>query len=82
MPLSEAKAKLSKIVDRIGKFDDEILITKNGRAAAILVSPEEYESWMETRAITRNAEFMKEIKRALKRADKSVRLYSLEELFK
>jgi len=79
--LSDAKTNLSKIVDRVEKFDDEITITKNGRAAAVLVSPEEYDSWKETRIITGDAEFMKEIKHAIKSAGKSARLYSLEELF-
>ena len=81
LPLSEAKAKLSSLVDRVNRFDDDIIITKNGYAAAVLISPDEYESLRETRAILDDREFMKEIKNSLKRFDKKARLYSLEELF-
>ena len=82
MPLSEAKAKLSKIIDRVNRLDDEVMITKNGRAAAVLLSPGEYESWMETKLIKSDKEFLKEIKQALRKINKNARLYSLEELFK
>jgi antitoxin YefM len=82
MPLSEAKAKLSKIIDSVRRLDDEVMITKNGRAAAVLLSPDEYDSWHETKVIKNDKEFIKEIKHALKKIDKNARLYSLEELFK
>ncbi len=51
LPLSEAKAKLSALVDDVRATDEEVVITKNGRAAAVLVSPDEYEGWKETIAI-------------------------------
>jgi len=82
MPLSEAKAKLSKIIDSVNRFDDEVMITKNGRAAAVLLSPDEYDSWRETNLIKSDKEFFKEIRHALRKIDKNARLYSLEELFK
>ena len=83
LPLSEVKAKLSGLVKRVGNTDEEIVITKNGRPAAILVSPDEFESWKETVAIRSNASLMKEIKAsaAVFKAKKA-RLYTLDELFK
>ena len=42
LPLSEVKAKLSGLVEQVGNTDEEIVITKNGRPAAILVSPDEF----------------------------------------
>ena len=39
LSLSEAKAKLSGLVERVGNTDEEIVITKNGRPVAILVEP-------------------------------------------
>ncbi len=48
LSLSEAKMKLSALVETLQIDDEEIIITKNGRAAAVLVSPNEYESWQET----------------------------------
>ena len=62
LPLSEVKAKLSGLVERVGNTDEEIVITKNGRPAAILVSPDEFESWKETVAIRSNASLMRDIK--------------------
>lgn len=81
LPLSEAKAKLSELVEKVSTSDEEIVITKNGRPASVLVSPEEYESWKETEAVRADASLMREIKRglsALKR--RKVKLYTLEEL--
>ena len=82
LSLSEAKIKLSSLVEKVRNMDEEIIITKNGRPAAVLVSPDEYEGWKETILIRSDPDFVKEIKkgiRALK--DKKASLYTLEELF-
>lgn len=83
LPLSEVKMKLSAIVDSVNAADEEVLITKNGRPAAVLVSPDEFESWKETIAIRSDADLMSEIKKGLSALKKGkTRLYTLEELFK
>jgi len=81
MPLSEVKMKLSGLVEIISSTVEEIVITKNGCPAAILISPEEWESLRETRAVLSDTALMDEIRTGLKeiRRGKS-RLYSLEEL--
>ncbi|ETW99548.1 MAG: hypothetical protein ETSY2_40705, partial [Candidatus Entotheonella gemina] len=43
LSLSEAKMKLSTLVEALQADNEEIIITKNGRAAAVLVSASEYE---------------------------------------
>ena len=81
LSLSEAKMKLSGLVDKVLTTDEEIIITKNGSPAAVLISPDEFESWRETLAIKSDTDLMAEIKKgtdALKK--KKARLYSLEEL--
>ncbi|OGA96492.1 MAG: prevent-host-death protein, partial [Betaproteobacteria bacterium RIFCSPLOWO2_12_FULL_66_14] len=65
LSLSEAKAKLSGLVEEVERRDEEVMITRNGRPAAVLVSPEEYESWKETRAIRADRDFMREIRAGL-----------------
>lgn len=80
LPLAEAKAKLSRLVDRVAETDEEILITRNGRPAAVLVSPDEYESWKETRAVQSDRELIQEIRRGLRELRKGGRIYTLEEL--
>ena len=42
LPVAEAKAKLSQLVAEVANTDEEITITRNGRAAAVLVSYEEF----------------------------------------
>jgi antitoxin YefM len=82
LPLSEVKMKLSAIVDHVEATDEEIVITRNGRPAAILVSPDEYESWKETIAVKSQPALMDEIKNGLQQLkNRKARLYTLEELF-
>ena len=82
LSLSEAKMKLSSLVDRLNTTEEEIVITKNGRPAAILVSPDEYEGWKETLLLRSDPGFIKELIngiRALKQGNTEI--YTLEELF-
>ena len=81
LSLSEAKMKLSELVESVHSTDEEIVITKNGRPAAVLVSPEEFESWKETIAIASSGDLMDEIKHGLAALKKKGKLYTLEELF-
>ncbi len=82
LSLSEAKMKLSALVDEVMTTDEEVVITKNGRPAAVLVSPEEFDSLRETVKIKSDRELMAEIKKGL--ADlkkKKAGIYTLSELF-
>jgi prevent-host-death family protein len=81
LSLSEAKMKLSELVEAVYSTDEEIIITKNGRPAAVLVSPEEFESWKETIEIASSPDLMEEIKQGLVALKKKRKLYTLEELF-
>lgn len=82
LPLSEVKVRLNRLVDEVREKEEEILITKNGRPAAVLLSADEVESWKETLAIKSDADFMKEIRKGLRLLRKrKARLYTLEELF-
>jgi prevent-host-death family protein len=80
LPLAEAKAHLSRLVDQVAKTDEQILITRNGRPAAVLVSPDEYDSWRETQAIRSDRELMAEIRRGLRTLKRGGKIYTLEEL--
>ncbi len=82
LSLSEAKMKLSSLIETVQATDEEVLITKNGAPAAVLVSPEEYDSMKETIAVRSDAALMREIKEGLKDLKrKKAKLYTLEELF-
>jgi prevent-host-death family protein len=83
LSLSEAKAKLSGLIEDVERRDEEIVITRNGRPAAVLVSPDEYESWKETIAILSDKPLMREIRAGLAALrGRRARLYTLEELFR
>jgi len=81
IPLSEVKMKLSQLVEEVSSLDEEITITRNGKPVAIIVSPDEFDSWKETLAIRADAELMAEIRRGLEAIKKKRKLYTLEELF-
>ena len=83
LSLSEAKARLSGLLDDVERRDEEIVITRNGRPAAVLVSPDEYDSWKETLAIRSDRDLMREIKSGLAALKaRKARLYTLDELFR
>ncbi len=83
LPLSEVKMKLSGLVEKLGANDEEVVITKNGRPAAVLVSPEEFDSWKETVAVRGDEALRREIKQGLAALKgKKAKLYTLEELLK
>ena len=82
LSLSEAKMKLSALVDAVVTTDEEVTITKNGRPVAVLVSPEEFESWRETIAVMSEGDLMDEIREGLDSLRRRrAKLYTLEELF-
>ena len=83
LSLSDVKARLSGLVDEVERRDEEIVITRNGRPAAVLVSPDEYDSWKEALAVRSDRALMREIKAGLValKSDKA-RRYSIEKLFK
>ncbi len=83
LSLSEAKMKLSELVEAVRSIDEEVVITKNGRPAAVLISPDEFEAWKETIGIRSDPSLMREIKKGLQNLEQNeVGLYTLEELFK
>ena len=82
LSVSEAKMKLSGLVDAVNATDEEVMITKNGRPAAVLVSPEEFESLKETVAGRSDSSLMKEIKKGLRALKaRRAKVFTLEELF-
>ena len=80
LSLSEVKMKLSELIENVHSTDEEIVITKNGRPAAVLVSPDEFDSWKETVDIKSDVDLMNEIKKGLVTLKMKSKLYTLEEL--
>ena len=63
LPLSEVKVRLSRLVSDIFNKEDEIIITKNGKPAAVLMNAEEFEGWKETLEIMSDPKLMARIRR-------------------
>jgi prevent-host-death family protein len=66
LPLSEAKSPLSSLVEQVRALEEQVVITRNGRPAAVLVSAEEFERWKETIEVRGDAALMKEIRTGLR----------------
>lgn len=64
VPLAEARAQLSKLVDDAMRTHERVEVTKNGRRAAVILSADDYDSLMETLDILSDAEAMADIRRA------------------
>jgi len=81
LPLSEAKSQLSGLIEQVRALEEQVVITRNGRPAAVLVSAEEFERWKETIDVRGDAALMKEIRAGLHALkSRKARLYTLEEL--
>ena len=57
-PLTEARNRLSEIVEDVTSTGSEFVISRHGRPAAVVLSYEEYESLLETLNILSDADTM------------------------
>lgn len=62
LPLAEVKAKLSEMVDRVEHTHDRITLTRNGRPAAVLISPEELASLEDTLELLSDPDAMTQLR--------------------
>ena len=81
LPLSEVKSKLSELVDVVERRDEEVTITRNGKAVAIIVSKDEYDGLRETIEILQDPAFMKEIRNGIRDLKRTGKRYTVDELF-
>jgi len=64
LPLAEIKAHLSEIVDRVEHEHDRVVLTRNGRPAAIIMSPEDLEALEDTLELLSDPKALREIRKA------------------
>ena len=81
LPISEVKTRLPSLVKDVASRDDEVVITRNGRPAAILLSMDEYEGLRETIEVLSDPQAMAQIKRSAAFFKRGGRGYALEEVF-
>lgn len=70
LPLAEIKKRLSEIIDGVESRHDRVVLTRNGRPAAVIISPEDLESLEETVEILSNPAAMRAIRKAEIEIDK------------
>jgi antitoxin YefM len=63
LPISEVKAHLPELVAGIESREDEIIVTRKGRPAAVILNVQEYERLRETLDILADSKLMASIRR-------------------
>lgn len=61
LPISEVKARLPELVTGVQERDEEVVVTRNGRPAAVLVGYAEFESLKETLDVLSDPQLMRQI---------------------
>jgi prevent-host-death family protein len=51
LPVADARANLSKLIDEAGTTHERFEITRNGRRAAVLIGVDDYDAMCETIAV-------------------------------
>jgi prevent-host-death family protein len=64
LPLATVKARLSELLARVSRQQDRIVITRNGRPAAVLISVDDLESLEETLEILSDPVLMRQLRQA------------------
>jgi antitoxin YefM len=66
MSLAAVKARFSELVDRVEREQDRVVVTRNGKPAAVLISPEDLERLEETLAVMSDRSLAKQIRESEK----------------
>jgi prevent-host-death family protein len=74
VPFTDAKAHLSELVDKVVGEHERFVVTRNGRPAVVLISPDELESLEETVEILQDRRLLESIRRSRREAAEGKRL--------
>ena len=81
LPISEVKARLPELVTSVAEREEEIVVTRNGRPAAMLVSYEDYRRQRDTLDVLSDPDMMKQIRQSLRFYAKRRKGLSWDEVF-
>lgn len=62
--LRNVKDRFSEFVDRVDREHERVVVTRNGRPAAVLISPDDLDSLEETLELLSDAEAVRDLVRA------------------
>ncbi len=66
LPFTDARKELSKLIDEVSKDHEHVVITKQGRPKAVLMSADEFESWEETLELMADPKARRRIRKGLR----------------
>lgn len=81
LPISEVKAKLPELVTGVEEREEEVVVTRKGKPAAVLVNFSEYERLKETLAVLSDPELMRQLRRSQAFYKKGKTGFTFEDVF-
>ncbi len=81
LPISEVKTRLPELVTGVAEREEVVVVTKNGRPAAMLVSYEEYQRQKETLDILSDPDMMAQIMESRRFYARGAKGQSFEDVF-
>lgn len=81
LPISDVKARLPELVAGVMEREEEVVVTRNGRPAAVLVNVEEYERLKETLDVLSDPDLMRQIRASERHFAKGRKSLSFEQVF-
>ena len=81
LPISEVKTHLPALLDGVAEREDEIVVTRNGTPAAVILNYAEYERFKETLDVLSDPDLLRQIQRSRRFYDKGRRGLSFEAVF-
>lgn len=64
LPISEVKARLPELVSSVQEREEEIVVTRNGKPAAVLINYSEYERLKETLDVLSDPQLMDQVEQS------------------
>ena len=81
LPISEVKARLPELVTGIAEREEEVVVTRNGKPAAVLINYAEYERVKETIDILSDTDLMRQIRKSQAFYESGQKGLSFDEVF-
>jgi len=81
LPISEVKARLPELVAGVLEREEEIIVTRNGKPAAVLVNAAEYERLKETLEVLSDPDLMRQLRDSERYFARGGKGLSFEEVF-
>jgi antitoxin YefM len=64
IPFTEARGRLSELLDELEEQHEHFVITRNGKPSAVVISAEEYEALEETLEVLEDADLLRALQRS------------------